>query len=272
MLLPNWLQIVFIAMYGLIGGSFASAWLWRLHTNELVSKGRSKCRNCKHTLSWHELLPLVSWVVQKGRCRHCKKKISKLYPLIEATTAVLFVASFIVLQPITGVFSSFEILYWLITLVVLVVLTFYDLLWLELPNKAVAALYVTGVVYVAFDYLNGSADLQLLLNRLLNALFIFAVFYALFSYKDGKYIGGGDVKMLPALGLVLSFERFLFMLLIASVSASIVGITMIILKKQSRNQPIPFGPFLIGSFIIMFLFGPTVVDGYNSLLEQLIIY
>lgn len=269
MLVPFWLQIVFVAMYGLIGGSFVTAWLYRLRTNRKVSSGRSVCEDCKKTLHWYELIPLLSWLIQKGRCRQCQKQISALYPAIEITTALLFVASYAVLYPFTDVFGYVELGYWAVSLVILTTLMFYDLLWLELPDKAVLSLYVVSLLYVVTSFFVNQ-DIALLFNRLLTAVSVFALFYGIFSIKEGKYIGGGDVKMLPALGVVLGFEQFLFMILISSLFGSVVGITMILLKKLKREQPLPFGPFLIGSFIMMFLLGEQIIYRYNEFFISII--
>ena len=263
-MIPLWIINTFVGAYGFVAGSFVTAWLWRIKSKGSISKGRSKCPNCEHTLSWFELIPFFSFLFQRGKCRHCKQAISIRYPVIELTTALLFI--FVFNSFFNGSLQSTSDYFLLISLAGLLVsavlLFFYDLFWMILPNQAMIVFGFSAILYALTDTLLIESSLNSLFFRLLCAVVIFLLFYGLYQLKDGKYIGGGDVKLLPLLGLMLGFEKFFLMLFLASVLGSIVGITIIFVKKSSK--PFPFGPFLLGSFIVLLTYGDTILNIYTD--------
>ncbi|HIA92342.1 TPA: prepilin peptidase [Candidatus Saccharibacteria bacterium] len=265
-MLPHWLVLGFVFIYGLIAGSFATAWLWRIKTKGSVLHGRSVCPNCKIQLKWHNLVPVFSYLVQRGKCRVCSNRISIRYPIIELTTAVLFIFvfnKFLFNQPF-----SFELGLVAIGLLLLavssIVMFFYDLFWMILPNQAMVIFGIGAGLFTLSDSVFIQNDVNSLFLRLLCMVVVFALFYGLYQVKNGKYIGGGDVKLLPLLGLVLGFEKFLFMLFAASLAGSVVGITALFVTKSSK--PFPFGPFLLSSFFTLLIYGDQIIHAYNSFL------
>lgn len=271
--------IVILTLLGLCFGSFVNALVWRLHeqtgvkgkhrgakTEDLsVLKGRSMCPNCKHKLAAEDLLPMLSWLWLRGKCRYCHKPISIQYPVIELLTAVLFVFSYLYWPFNWGGQGTTLFIFWLIFLVGLTSLAIYDLRWQLLPNKIVYVLLYLAVVQcllTVFVFHGG-------FNQIENIALSFAVggglFYALFQVSNGKWIGGGDVKLGMLLGLILASPSLsLLMIFAASLLGSVVSLPLLAAHRVKRTSRIPFGPFLIAGAVIVRLFGATLIHWYRS--------
>lgn len=266
--------IAVLIMLGLCFGSFTNALVWRLHEQKQgknskktkaelsIVKGRSMCPHCRHTLGAKDLLPVLSWIELRGKCRYCQKPISAQYPLVELTTVILFVVSYLV-WPYD--FSAAEIVsfgFWLVILIFFMSLCLYDLKWMLLPNKVVYPLIgVVALSVIAQAILNMS--LSPAIEGLWGVLCLAGLFYALFQISGGKWIGGGDVKLAIALGLLVGGPIKAFLLLfVASVLGVLVTLPLLIKGQKKYTSKIPFGPFLLGATIIVYLFGTVLVDWY----------
>lgn len=267
--------IAVLIVLGLCFGSFVNAFVWRLYQQSLparkqkakaddlsISKGRSMCVNCGHTLNTLDLLPIVSWIGLKGRCRYCKKPISWQYPLVEFVTAVLFVISYLFWpRTIEGVEVGVFCL-WLVSLVAFMSLVVYDIRWMLLPNKIIFPMYALAVIFV---WLRAASEQSYvpIASSLVGVAIGGGIFYVLFQASKGAWIGGGDVKLgflLGALsgGLVPAF----LILFIASLLGTLVALPVLMTGKKGRQSRIPFGPFLIAGAIITQLFGQSIIDSY----------
>ena len=279
MLLLSIMIIGILIILGLSMGSFVNALVWRLHEQEKPKKkraasdaelsivsGRSMCPQCKHTLAWYDLLPVVSWLSVLGKCRYCHRSISWQYPLVELATAGLFVFSY-VFWP-TELNATLEIvpfITWLMALVGLAALTVYDIKWMLLPNRVVFPLLGLAVGSVALQAILSPEPLTIILNALGGLTVAGGIFYVLFQISNGKWIGGGDVKLGFVLGLLLAKPVLGFlMLFVASILGLIVSAPTLFTRKLRMTSRIPFGPFLIVATIIVMLFGQTIIDWYSS--------
>lgn len=265
---------------GLAMGSFVNALVWRIHEqskpkkkrvasdDELsITKGRSMCPECHHTLSWDDLLPVVSWLSLRAKCRYCHKAISWQYPVVELITAGLFVLSY-VFWPLSLNFMPDVLLFglWLFFIVAFVALAVYDLRWMILPNRIVFPLQALAAAYLLIRLaIAGPAAWSLLIAALLSVLVSAGLFYLIFQVSGGKWIGGGDVKLAVILGLLLGDPALaLFMLFIASSLGSIVGVPLLLLGKAKQNTKLPFGPFLIMATFVVQLFGEVLISWYRD--------
>lgn len=269
---------VVLALLGLCFGSFVNALVWRLHeqsktgkTKKLKAKdlsivhGRSMCVHCQHTLSWYDLLPVVSWLSLGGKCRYCKKPISWQYPLVELLTAALFVISYLYF-PYELWTMNYGLLFalWLTILVGFMALIVYDIHWMLLPDRIVFPLQGIVLMYVLLAAIT-EADVAVFGQAVLGVVFSAGIFYVLFQLSKGKWIGGGDVKLAVVLGLVLGGPlEALLMLFLASWLGSIYSLPLLV-RGQAKNAKIPFGPFLIAATIIVYLFGHNLLAWYKSL-------
>lgn len=274
--------ILILIIIGLCVGSFVNALVWRIHEQEAentkqkpnakylkslsVLKGRSICPNCKHGLGKRDLIPIFSWISLKGRCRYCKKSISVQYPLVEASTALLFIFSYI-FWPFK--FVDWEVIIfilWLMMCTGFMALIVYDFKWKILPDKIIFPLYIIGIA-MALLRLQQTDNLWAgVINLILASLTGGGIFYILFQVSKGKWIGGGDVKLGFLLGLMVSTPaKSILLIFVASILGCVASLSLIKSGKLGLKSTIPFGPFLIFGAIITILFGTSIIDWYQSL-------
>lgn len=243
-------------VFGVCLGSFVNAYVWRTHVQLQLQKGkkpgkqysilhgRSMCPDCKHGLGVKDLVPVLSWLSLKGECRYCKKPISWQYPAVELLTGVLFVISYFAWP---NAFSTGEWLYfglWLAMVVQLVALAVYDLRWMLLPNRMVIVAAGIATVMLATRAVTDTS-LEPLLSALWGVVIGGGLFYVLFQLSDGKWIGGGDVKLGAVLGLTVGGPmNAILLLFIASFAGTIVMLPLLLSGKTKRTSKMPFGPFL----------------------------
>jgi len=267
------LMIIFILfVLGLILGSFVNALVWRVHeqskskkkTKDLsIVRGRSMCSSCKHELAGKDLIPVLSWVMLRGKCRYCHKPI-KDSPIVELSLPIVFVISYIWWPFNWGGAGTFNFVVWLVALVGLTALFVYDMKWQLLPNRIIypmlfGAVAATLVQAALFD--NG---LVLLRDAALAGTVGGGLFYVLFMVSAGKWIGGGDVKLGALLGILLINPVYsLLMLFVASVLGTAFILPGLVTKKITPKSRIPFGPFLIIAAIIVKLFAASFVSWYD---------
>jgi len=235
-------------------GSFINVLVFRARINEPIT-GRSFCPHCKKQLKWYELVPVLSFISQLGKCRSCKKRISWQYPLVELGTGILFAffAAHYFFLPTTLIWL------WLIS-ILLVALFVYDLKHLELPDNWVLLL----TILVVAGTLIFSRDTIVI--RALSGLGLALLFYAMYALSMGRWIGGGDVKIAFALGMFVGLPGVLVLLGLAYVSGALVGLYLMAKSKAKGNTAVPFGPFLIGAAIISFIYSDQLAQWYLSLL------
>jgi prepilin signal peptidase PulO-like enzyme (type II secretory pathway) len=249
-------------LFGLLFGSAINAMVWRLYVGRSWAKGRSECPDCGHVLAAKDLVPILSWMALRGKCRYCHKPIQD-HPVVELVTALLFGLSAALLAP-TGLTEWVELGFWLIILVLLIVLAVYDARWLLLPDKIMLPLAVIAAVYSGtMAYLVHSQ--AVFLGSAIAALAAGGVFWALVAGSKGRAMGGGDIKLAFVMGLILGVQGTAVALLRAFNVAAIVGVLMIAVKRRGRETPIPFGPYLVGGTIAAFIYGRTIVDWYLHL-------
>lgn len=237
---------------GAIIGSFLNVVIWRLPRGESVVSPPSACPKCGARLKPYDNIPIVSWLILRGRCRNCGEPISRRYPLIEALVAVVFAA-------ITAVHGVDWDLVWQLPLAAaLVALAAVDLDLHILPNRIVYPLAVWGIVSAALVRLS---DLPELVAWGAGA-FAFLLVAAL-VYPAG--MGMGDVKLASVMGLYLG-SSVVPALLAAFLSGTIVGIAIMTRHgvAEGRKMGVPFGPFLAVGGIVALLAGPELVEAYQD--------
>lgn len=280
--------IIVLTVLGLCFGSFVNALVWRLHAqgqlgvgfkekgkgkkatnlsaHDLsIMTGRSMCPNCHHALAWYDLVPVISWLSLRGKCRYCHKSISWQYPVVELVTAGLFAASYIYWpSTLHAPYSILLFVFWLVFLVGFMALVVYDLKWMRLPNRIIYPLFPLVFVQVVVKAVYSPRPLSVIMEAFLGVLCLGGVFYVLFQVSNGKWIGGGDVKLGLLLGpLVGGPAMALLVLFGASVMGSLVSVPLLISGRLKKTSRIPFGPFLIVATILVQLFGQSVWHWYK---------
>lgn len=244
---------LFIFIMGLFFGSFFGVLIDRIPKGQDVVMGRSKCDFCGKDLKWYDLIPVVSLLLLKGKCRYCKKNLSYNYPLLEILTGFLFAFSY--LYFINSGIISF--LYNLVILSVLLITFFMDLKHGIIADKIIFPSVVLALLYNAF-FVKG-----VFLNHLLSGAIAFSFFFGvsyLFYFltkKDG--MGGGDIKLSLLLGIFLGFPNILVALYMAFLTGAIVSIILILWKKKRfQKDSLPFGTFLVLSAFISLVLGDKI--------------
>ena len=261
-----------IFLFGLATGSFLNCVIYRLEKEEGFLKGRSFCPNCKHILSWQDLIPLLSFLILKGKCRYCQKSISFQYPMVEISTATIFLIIFIFFTPLDSFISNgisflifnFQnlittIFYFLFSSFFIVIFV-YDLKHYIIPDKIIyPAIVIAGI----FNFQFLISKQFLIFNYLiLSAVGAAAFFLLIVLISRGRWMGVGDIKLAFLMGLVLGWPNILVALFSAFLIGAIIGIGLMILGKKTLKSEVPFGPFLVtGTFLALF-WGQEIVNFY----------
>ncbi|MDQ3939761.1 MAG: prepilin peptidase [Actinomycetota bacterium] len=256
---------MFVALAGILGlifGSFATAAAYRIPRREPLSKGRSKCPNCGATVTALENIPVVSYLVLRGRCRHCGARISLRYPLVELVTAILFALTAAKFE-VRLESLAYAAFFW-----VLVVLTVIDLEHQLLPNRVVYPAFVVGWVLLTIAALvHGEPDN--LGGAALGAA-IFGGFLFLLAFLVPAGMGMGDVKLAFVLGTFVGYLGAPGLVLVAMflsfVSGGVIGGVVALVTRGGRKMKVPFGPFLaLGTTASIFV-GQSLLDAYLTTL------
>ncbi len=246
--------------FGLIVGSFLNVVVLRMRAGRNFVTGRSSCPHCGHTLRWYDMVPVVSWVVLRGRCRDCRKPVSWQYPAVELLTGLVFGLSF-ALAEFRTIADVITFALWLYIAGSLIVLAIYDLRWYLLPDKVLLPLIVPATAILIGSAAN-SGSLAVLWKPVLAGLAFGGVFYLAAAVSDGKWMGGGDIKLAFVMGLLLGIQKTALAMLIAFNAAAIIGLFLIAIGRKKRSEHIPFGPFLIAGTFVAYWFGVTIIDWY----------
>jgi prepilin signal peptidase PulO-like enzyme (type II secretory pathway) len=249
------LVYLFFFLFGLAVGSFLNCLIYRLETGKSFFKGRSFCPHCQHILGWQDLIPILSFLILKGKCRYCHQKISWQYPLVELATALIFPLIFITRINIwTGV-------YLLIITSFLIIIFVYDLKHYIIPDKVIYPAIGIAVLYQLFGIWPPTKILWAVGFGILPSVFFLAII--LFSHE--RWMGFGDFKLVVLMGLILGFPNILVALFLAFFLGAIIGMGLVISGKKQLSSEVPFGPFLVtGTFFALF-FGKEIINWYLNL-------
>jgi leader peptidase (prepilin peptidase)/N-methyltransferase len=275
--------VAILIVVGLCFGSFVNALVWRLHEQAAqktkkgkkpgkkqleqlsIATGRSMCPKCRHELAASDLIPVLSWLALRGKCRYCHKPVSAQYPLVELATAGLFVASYI-WWPVafSGAQTAIFIL-WLALLTGFMALIVYDVRWMLLPDRIMYPLAVIAALMAVIAAAAAHRPAIAALNTALAVIIGGGIFYVLFQVSKGKWIGGGDVKLGWLLGLTVATPaRSLLFIFLGSLLGSLTSVPLLATGRMKRTSVIPFGPFLIIAAIIVQLFGHAILSWYQK--------
>jgi len=274
--------LLFIFLLGSAIGSFLNVVICRLKTKESILFGYSHCTQCKHKLAWYDLIPLVSFVLTRGRCRYCGKKISWQYPIVELATALLFTLVFYKQFNNLGMQQFDLLLYCYIAILLfyvsaLIVIFVYDLKHNIIPDKIVVSGIVVAILgNLIFDLLHNLKSYSVFngqlssinyrsISGLIAALAASGFFYLLVVISKGHWMGGGDVKLAFFMGLILGWPNILVGLFGAFISGAIIGLILVGLNKKTMKSQVPFGPFLCASTIVAMLYGSQIINWYLGL-------
>ena len=243
-------MIVFI--FGIVIGSFLNVCIYRLPLGESVVVAPSHCMGCGGKLRWFDMVPVVSWIVLGGKCRFCKAKISAQYPIIEGVNGILYV----VICVVNGL-NVVSFVYCLMGSA-LIVLSVIDWRTFEIPFGINVFLFVLGVVATGLDGMSGLA------GHLIGMVCVSGVLGMIYLVSGGAAIGGGDVKLMFACGLILGWQRIFLAFLVGCIVGSVVH--MIRIKVQGAGRVLAMGPYLAVGVMLAALWGNSWIGWYLGLL------
>ncbi|MGZ4188784.1 MAG: prepilin peptidase [Actinomycetota bacterium] len=238
-------------------GSFANVVVHRVPLKESIVHPRSRCPSCGTELRARDNIPVVSWLLLRGRCRYCGAPISARYPAIELLTAALFGLAAWRIRPATDLVAFLPLLW------VLVVLSFIDLEHKLLPNRIVGPSLATGVVLTGVAAALGPGA-GAWVRALAGGAVAFG-FFLLLAIISPRGMGMGDVKLSSVLGLALGYlgwGRLFVGLLLSFVAGAVGGIGLIAARKAGMKSEVPFGPYLALGTIVSILFGGPLVRAW----------
>lgn len=251
---------------GLSIGSFLNCVIYRLNSGETFLKGRSFCPHCRCRIFWFDLVPILSFLVLGGKCRHCQEKISYQYPLVELATGLMFVLIFYFQSPISGFHQFVNLIYLLAVFCFLIVIFVYDLRYYLIPDKvifpAIAAVFTYRIFELFSNKPDGGLNFQFLVFPFSAAVLASSFFLVIFVISRGKWIGFGDVKLAFFLGLFLSWPNILAGLFFAFFLGALIGTFLIVLKRKTLKSEVPFAPFLVIGTLLAFFAGEAFMNWY----------
>lgn len=275
------MTLAFGLLLGLVVGSFLNVVIGRLPVmmqrqwqrecaavNELpepsqetfnISTPGSHCPKCKHAIKWYDNIPVISWLLLRAKCRHCKAPISMRYPAIEILTGVTFAS----LAWFYG--AGWPALFYMVFAALLIVMFFIDYDHMLLPDQLT---YFTLWLGLFVAWLGGPVTLEdAVIGAIAGYLSLWSIFWAfkLLTGKEG--MGYGDFKLLAAFGAWAGYQMLPVIVLAAAFSGAVIGISLQLVKRKEQGQPIPFGPFLICGGVIALIWGEQLLNWYWGLVR-----
>lgn len=243
---------ILIFIIGLLFGSFFLVVGTRLPQKEDIIFSRSHCDECHHPLKWYNLIPLFSYILQKGKCSYCHKKISILNFIVELATGILFLAGYLLYG------LSYEFYLYLIVISLMLVIFISDFLYMIILDSALVVASIL-IIILKFIYLGYISTFMSIFYGIILFLIMYFVQYLGTKIFKKEALGGGDVKLAFVIGLVLDINLGLIALLLSTFLALPYSIASLYLTK---NHEVPYGPFLVGALTIVYLF----MDKFSALL------
>ncbi len=254
-------------LLGLCVGSFLNVCIYRIPLGKSVVTPRSHCPQCDRFLKWYENIPLVSYVIQGGKCRHCHKSVSLRYPLVELLTGLLSLATVFKFG-----WGASYFLYFILFVTPMIAITFIDLDHQIIPDVFSITGIFSGILVVFFT--TGGVWWEKLLfsgkGILLGGGALLAVSMIYEKLRKQEGIGGGDIKLAAMFGAFFGWKGVLMILFLSSFLGSLVGVVLMLVYRQGLKLAIPFGPFLATAALIHLFFGNQILQWYLNriLLKQ----
>lgn len=244
------IEIITTLLLGLALGSFLNVVIFRVDDIKSILTTRSHCPHCKKNIKWYDLVPLISFMVLRGKCRYCSADISVQYPLVEAGTALMFLAMYLKF----GI--TWQAAIYALAFLIFIVIFVYDIKTQYILDafsySALAVCLVCGVFFANISFID-----------LIYGILIGGGFLAVLVFVSReKWMGKGDIIIGSALGAMLGYPRAVLLIFLSFVLGSLVGLALIYTRKKGMKDAVPFAPFLITAGLITLLFGNYIISWY----------
>lgn len=234
-------------IYGIVVGSFLNVCIFRIPNKENMISKRSHCMACGNVLKWYELIPLISFLIQRGKCRKCHTKLSWQYPFIEALNGTVWVWIYLTYG------LSVESILFCLCASTLIVISVIDWRTFEIPFGCNVVIGILGVVRLVLDLAHWQSYVL--------GFFVVSVFlYIICLVSKGRAMGGGDVRLMAAAGLLIGWQEIVLALFIGAVLGSIIHLLR--MKLQGKDKTLAFGPYLAAGIFISILYADEIIGWY----------
>lgn len=242
---------IVIFIFGISIGSFLNVCIYRIPLHESIITAPSHCMTCGRKLRWYDMVPVFSWLVLGGKCRNCKSRISVQYPIIEALNGVLY----LVVCTVNGL--TWVSLIYCLMVSALLTLSVIDWRTYEIPFEINVFLLCLGIAVTVLDRNN-------LISHVIGAVCVSGFLELLFLVSGGRAIGGGDVKLMAACGMILGWKQILLAFLLGCILGSVIHV--IRMKVSHAEHVLAMGLYLSAGVFLAALWGNTWINWYLSLL------
>lgn len=246
-------MLVLFFIYGLVIGSFLNVCIFRIPEGISVSRFPSACGSCGHRLYFRDMIPIVNYIVNSGRCRYCNASYSVQYPIVELLNALLYL-----LIALKYGLSFYAVVYCILASL-LITVSLIDFKYMIIPDKLNVVGLVIGALLIIYDS-------SLILDKLIGSGVGFIIFSAMAFLTSA--MGGGDIKLMTALGLIFGLNGILFITAFSFIIGAFVCAILIALKTKSMKDKIPFGPFICMAALLYIFYGNMIIEVYVRLLMQ----
>lgn len=248
--LYNLIFYIWIFLFGIVIGSFLNVCILRIPNRESIAKDRSHCMQCGYQLKWYDLIPLFSYLFLGGRCRQCKKHISLQYPIIEGVNGLLYVLIFVIkgwnLDAVIYCFLASALL----------TLSVIDFRTYEIPFGINVFIFILGIVHLLLHI----SDWK---QYLIGLVLVSGIFEIIFLASKGRAIGGGDVKLMAAAGLLIGWKLSYLAMIAGCVIGSVIH--LIRMKVAKEGHKLAMGPYLAIGILLSVLWGESFLGWYFGL-------
>lgn len=240
-----------IFAFGITIGSFLNVCIYRIPNKENIVLKRSHCMSCGNVLKWYELIPVFSYLIQGGKCRKCRAQLSRQYPCIELLNGFFYVWIFA-----AAGFIPESILFCLCAST-LIVISVIDWRTFEIPVGCNILIGVLGCVQVLLDLAHWY-------DYVIGFFVVSGLFLLVYLITKGRGIGGGDIKLMAAAGLLLGWQKVLLALMLGSIAGSVIHLSL--MKLKNKDRVLAFGPYLAFGIFIAMVYGDILINWYLSFL------
>jgi len=245
---------ILIFVLGTIIGSFLNVLIHRIPRKESIVYPPSHCPVCGHELSSIDLIPIISYILLRGRCRYCKEKISVVYPIVEAVTGIIFLLIYIKFG------LNLKAVSYLFLACILIAISFIDIKHKIIPNKLIVTGLIGGLIFRILMYNYGYIDYLL-------GLALGGGILLIISLISGGEMGGGDIKLMALIGLFVGWKLTLLTLFLSVLFGALGGMILIAVKIKGRKDYMPFAPYIAFSYFISIMYGYEILNFYIKLIR-----
>lgn len=244
--------LIMVLFVGIAVGSFLNVCIYRIPKKENITTTRSHCMACGNVIKWYDLVPVISFLLLRGKCRNCGAKLSIQYPVIEILNGLLYCLVYAVMG------LNLKSVLTMALISALIVIAVIDWRTYEIPFGLNVFIAVLGVVLVLEKVVN--RDFTGIIDNLIGAISVSGFLLILYLVTKGRGIGGGDIKLMAAAGLFLGWKNCILAFIIGCVLGSVIH--LIRMKVSNKDHVLAFGPYLAAGIFIASLWGDRIVSAY----------